>query len=47
MVLGDLNVPILTDADISHKPPCMTIINGSIAYIKSKDGKGTIEFELK
>lgn len=46
-VLQDLNVPIITDADISHKPPCMTIINGAIADIKSKDGKGTIEFELK
>ena len=46
-VLSKLNVPIIYDADISHKGPCMTIINGSIATIHCKDGKGSISFELK
>lgn len=46
-VLNKMNIPIIYDADISHKAPCLTIINGSIATISVKDGKGTISFELK
>ena len=46
-VLSKLNVPIIYDADISHKGPSMTIINGAIAIINCKDGKGNIKFELK
>ena len=45
--ISKLNIPIIFDADISHKSPCMTIINGSIADIYVKDGKGKISFELK
>lgn len=45
--LNDLNIPIITGADIGHVPPRMTIINGSIATITSTNGKGTITFELK
>lgn len=41
-VLGKLNIPIIYDADISHKPPCLTIINGSITKVEVKDGKGKI-----
>lgn len=46
-VLSKLNVPIIYDADISHKGPSMTIINGAIATVCCKDGKGSIKFELK
>lgn len=46
-VLSKLNVPIIYDADISHKGPSMTIINGAIATIHCNDGKGSISFELK
>lgn len=46
-VLNKLNIPIVYDADISHKAPCLTIINGSIATIEVKEGKGTISFSLK
>lgn len=45
--LKDINVPIIINADIGHKLPQMTIINGAIAKIKSEKGKGSIEFELK
>lgn len=45
--LNDLNIPIITDMDFGHVSPRMTIINGAIATIKSKDGQGSIEFELK
>lgn len=44
--LGSLGIPIVYDADISHKDPCLTIINGSIATIDVKEGKATISFEL-
>lgn len=46
-VISKLNIPIIYDADISHKSPCLNIINGSIAKINVKDGKGNITFELK
>ena len=46
-VLTKLNVPIIYDADISHKGPSMTIINGAIAEVYCKDGKGSIKFEVK
>lgn len=46
-VLSDLNIPIIYDADFSHKDPCIPIINGSIAKLKVKDGKGTISFKLE
>ena len=45
-VIGNLNIPIVYDADISHKAPCLTIINGSIATINVENGKGNIAFEL-
>lgn len=46
-IVSSLNIPIIYDADISHKAPCMTIINGSISTITVKNNKGTISFELK
>ncbi len=45
-VLSNLNVPIVYDADISHKGPSMTIINGAIADVEVKNSKGTINLEL-
>ena len=45
--LLELNVPIILETDISHKPPLATIINGSIARVHSEGGKGSIEFLLK
>lgn len=41
------DLPIIFNADIGHVSPKMTIINGSIAKIECKDGKGKINFELK
>ena len=46
-VIYELNVPILYDTDISHKGPCLTIINGAVATIKSENGTGSISFDLK
>ena len=46
-VISKLNIPIIYDADISHKGPSMTIINGAIATIETKDGKGSVEFDIR
>lgn len=46
-VLGELNVPVVLDADIGHKPPQLTIINGSIGEVRSYQGKGSIKFERR
>lgn len=46
-VISKLGIPIVYDADLSHKDPCLTIINGSIANLNVNEGKATISFELK
>ena len=46
-VISKLNIPIIYDADFSHKSPCLTVINGSIANIKLNNNKFNISFELK
>lgn len=46
-VLGELNVPIILDADIGHKQPQFTMINGAMASIYSKDGMGSVLFERR
>jgi muramoyltetrapeptide carboxypeptidase LdcA involved in peptidoglycan recycling len=45
--LGDLNVPILYDADIGHVPPQMQIVNGSIGKVEFTDGKVTVWQSIK
>lgn len=46
-VVAKLNIPIIYDADISHKAPCMNIINGAIASVDVNEGKAKVKFELK
>ena len=46
-VLSSLNIPIIYNADITHKDPSLPIMNGSIAKISCKDGKGKIEFRFE
>lgn len=45
--LNPLNIPVIINADIGHKPPQLTIINGSLAQITSKNGRGTLKQILK
>lgn len=45
--LGDLNVPVLYDADIGHIPPQMQIVNGSMGTVEFDDGKATVRQYLK
>ncbi len=46
-VLGSLKLPIILEADIGHKPPQFTMINGAIAHIRSFEGRGSIRFERR
>lgn len=45
-VLGKLNIPIIYDADVSHKAPCLTFINGAVVTITAENGKAEIIQEL-
>ncbi len=46
-ILGDFNLPIILEADIGHKPPQFTMMNGAIAEIRSYGGGGSIIFERR
>ncbi|NLL92885.1 MAG: LD-carboxypeptidase [Clostridiales bacterium] len=45
MVLESLEVPVIFGADIGHKPPQMTMINGAVSRFTYSDGK--LEYEYK
>lgn len=40
--IGDLNIPIICDADIGHVAPQLAIINGEIMNFVSENGKGKV-----
>ncbi len=44
--LAEYNVPVILDADIGHKPPQFTIINGAKCIIKSSRGRGSLKHIL-
>ena len=46
-ILINLGIPIIYDADISHKSPCLNLINGAFATFNISDGKAKLSFELK
>ena len=41
--IGDLNIPVIYDADFGHLPPQISIVNGAIIEVESCDGKGYID----
>lgn len=41
------DIPIIFNADIGHVKPTMTFINGSIAHLRCRSGKGTIDMRLE
>lgn len=41
-VIGDLNVPVVFDADVGHLAPRMAFINGAIAEVTVRCGKATV-----
>lgn len=46
-VLGELKLPIILEADIGHKPPQFTMMNGAMASVRSYRGEGSIIFERR
>jgi muramoyltetrapeptide carboxypeptidase LdcA involved in peptidoglycan recycling len=46
-VLKELNLPVILNADIGHKPPQLTMINGAIANLSCAGPKGSISFERR
>ena len=46
-VFEGLNIPVIFNMDIGHVVPKMTIINGAMCHVVSKDGKGSLEFDLR
>ncbi|KID56263.1 hypothetical protein JF50_18570 [Pseudoalteromonas luteoviolacea] len=44
--LGDLDIPVLYDVDISHQAPNLTLINGAMANVKFINGMGEITQKL-
>ena len=46
-ILNNLDIPVIYDADFSHKAQTIPVINGAIAKIDYKNNKATIEYMLK
>ena len=46
-VLGDLNIPIICDADVGHVSPQFAMVNGAILEVTSQDGKGSVKTILR
>ena len=40
---GELNIPVLFDADIGHMPPQLTFINGAQVKVHFKEGRASIQ----
>ena len=45
-VISKLDIPIIYNADVSHKGPCLNIINGVITEIEVKNNKGKVKFNI-
>ncbi len=45
--LGKYNVPVILDADIGHRPPQFTIINGALCNIKSSSNERYVDMIFK
>ena len=43
--LGELHIPIITNADIGHKGPQFVMINGALAEVRYMRGKGSIRYD--
>ncbi|MCG7547378.1 S66 peptidase family protein [Pseudoalteromonas sp. Of7M-16] len=44
--LGELEIPVLYDVDVSHQSPNLTMVNGALANVKLKNGLGEISQKL-
>ena len=46
-ILGDLDVPIILDADLGHHPPMMPLVSGSMAVVEAKENDIRISMEYR
>ncbi|RYZ55441.1 MAG: LD-carboxypeptidase [Proteobacteria bacterium] len=46
-VLGELDLPVIFDADIGHVPPQMTLVNGALAEVKYSKNSSSITQTFK
>lgn len=46
-VFGDMDVPLIWNADIGHTKPSFTIINGAIGHLEYENGYAELRMELK
>lgn len=46
-VFGEMDVPLIYNADIGHTKPSFTIVNGAVGCLKYADGKASLEMELR
>ncbi len=46
-ILKELKIPVIYDADLSHKAQCLPVLIGSIATISCVKNKGSISYEMK
>lgn len=47
MALEDFHVPIILDADLGHRSPQMTVVNGSYGKVCYHSGKGSMQFSFQ
>lgn len=45
--LESLDIPVIFDADIGHKPPQLAIVNGAILEVSLENGQGVIKTIFK
>jgi muramoyltetrapeptide carboxypeptidase LdcA involved in peptidoglycan recycling len=45
-ILRDLNVPVINNADIGHRPPHLTVINGAVGTVTFENGRGSLTTEF-
>jgi len=45
--LGELDVPVVYDADIGHVPPLMQIVNGAYGCVQYENGRATVVQEMR
>lgn len=46
-VFGDMDVPVIWNADIGHTRPSFTVVNGSIGHLTFDEGYAELSMELK
>ena len=46
-VFGDMDVPMIWNADIGHTRPSFTLINGAIGHLEFEDGYAELSMELE